>query len=204
MNPDLYAGLTPEQEEKEMLKFRRFLSDAAEQMVLAHRTAVQTRKADALRNQIKSCKRYDLMTKHLDELIEEDILYFNAQATDGTVGANSASIRALYRAKQRKLKMKKCKKRQKEAKNHNCHNNDLQESPKSPRSPRTPKVQKSNRLTGQGQPNGSTPQTRQLMQGSRNEENTPAGSSLGFTQLHEAHQQTMRGSQLEGRSQGQN
>lgn len=31
MNPELYRGLTPEQEEKEMLKFRRFLADSAEQ-----------------------------------------------------------------------------------------------------------------------------------------------------------------------------
>ena len=79
-----------------MLKYRRFLTDAAEQLVLQHRIAVQTRKADDLKNQMKALKRYELMNKHLDEMIEEDILYFNAKINDES-SIQFSSVKAAYR-----------------------------------------------------------------------------------------------------------
>lgn len=82
---------------------------------------MQTKKADSLRDYIKSAKRYDLINKHLDELIEEDILYFNAQVTDGVAQGSSASIRALYRAKQRQLNMMRLKRQQNAAKAQGQH-----------------------------------------------------------------------------------
>ena len=103
LNPERYANLSAEQDEKEMLKFRRFLTESAERMVLHHRTSVQTRKAGLLKDQLNAMARYELINKHLDEMIEEDILYFNAKADDGRAYM-FAAVRAAHRRKEKKLK----------------------------------------------------------------------------------------------------
>lgn len=127
MNPGRYAGLTSEQEAKEMLKFRRFLADSAEQMVLRHRTALQTRKHDSLKNHVTAARRYELKNQHLDAMIEEDILYFNAKANDAT-SMRFASIRAAYRMKQKKLRLLSQMHRRRHHHHHPCKGHESNHS----------------------------------------------------------------------------
>lgn len=51
--------MNPEQDEKEMLKYRRFLTECAENMILDHRTAIQKRKHDNFFSKLSNEKKDD-------------------------------------------------------------------------------------------------------------------------------------------------
>ena len=81
-NPSKYTDWTREKEAKEFVKYRRNMIERAEQLVLRHRTALQQKKHYNFFNKLQNEEKDDVKLRMLDELIEEDIMYFNAKAGD--------------------------------------------------------------------------------------------------------------------------
>ena len=79
MNPSQYEGLPPEKEEKEFMKYKKFLTECAEELIRNHRVSIQKRKLTNFQSKLRTERKEDNKLRILDELIEENILYFNAK-----------------------------------------------------------------------------------------------------------------------------